>query len=183
MGKSTVAGMFAAAGIPAWDADDAVHRLYGPGGAGAAAIETIAPSAVGAAGVDRGELSRLIAADAALLAKIEALIHPLVAEDRRLFTEDHHDAAILLFDIPLLFENGSERDFDYAIVVSAPEDVQTARVMARPGMTEEKLTFIKSRQMPDAEKRQRADFIIENGGSLAETQAQVDALIEKLSDA
>jgi len=161
MGKSTTAGFFADAGVPVWDADAAVHAIYAPGGGGAAALAPIVPDAVVDGGVDRARLRTALLEDPGLLARIEAAIHPVVAEDRRRFAARHADAKMLLFDIPLLFETGAETEFDAVLLVTAPAKVQRDRVLARPGMTEEALQRILERQMPDAEKRRRADFIIE----------------------
>ena len=181
MGKSTVAEMFRAAGVPVWDADAAVHRLYAPGGAGVAAIAAIRPRAVVDGGVSRPALKAWIAGDAGALARIEAAIHPLVAADRAGFLARARaeGAALVVLDIPLLFEGGAERDMDAVLVVTAPAKVQRARVLARPGMTEADLDRLLARQMPDAEKRARADFVIESVEIEPSRQA-VQGLIEKL---
>jgi len=183
MGKSTVADMFAARGVLVWDADRAVHGLYTVDGKGTEQIAKLAPSAIGDEGVDRKMLSSLIAGEPDLLAKIEAIIHPLVAEDREAFTKANFAQDFLLFDIPLLFERGSESEFDYVITVSATPEIQKSRVLTRAGMTEDKFAMILSRQMSDAEKRSRADFVVENSGTLAETEAQVDAILKALEHA
>ena len=161
MGKSTVAGFFAEAGVPVWDADAAVHRLYGEGGQGAAALAGLAPAAVAGGAVDRAALRRAVVDDPGLLAQIEARVHPLVAADRADFLADHAEADLVLCDIPLLFETGAEAWLDGVLVVSAPPEVQRARVLARPGMSEAALARVLARQLPDAEKRRRADFVIE----------------------
>lgn len=160
MGKSTTAALFAEAGVPVWDADDAVHRLYAAGAAGAEAVARLAPEAVGPQGVDRSRLREAIARDPGLLARIEEVIHPLVAADREAFVAANADAPLVVLDVPLLFETGAETAFDAVLVVTAPASVQRARVLARPGMNEEMLAAIRARQMPDAEKRRRADFVI-----------------------
>ena len=160
MGKSTTAALFAEAGVPVWDADDAVHRLYAAGAAGAEAVARLAPEAVGPQGVDRSRLREAIARDPGLLARIEEVIHPLVAADREAFVAANVDAPLVVLDVPLLFETGAETAFDAVLVVTAPASVQRARVLARPGMNEEMLAAIRARQMPDAEKRRRADFVI-----------------------
>ena len=181
MGKSTTAGMFAEHGIPVWDADAAVHRLYAPGAAGAAAIQALIPDAVTETGVDRARLREAIAGDQTLLGKIEAAIHPLVADDRAIFIEREgarSDAPFLLFDIPLLFETGADTWLDAVIVVSAPADMQRARVLARPGMTAETFETILAKQMPDAEKRSRADFVIDTGKGLDAARAAVAEIVE-----
>lgn len=179
MGKSTVSAMFAANGVAVWDADAAVHALYAADMPGCKAISKICPGAVNGAGVDRAALSLAIRQDPSLLKRIEAAIHPLVAQHRAEFITAHSDRDVLC-DIPLLFENNSQSDFDWVVVVSAPVDVQLARVMARPGMTREKFEFILSRQIPDAEKRNRADFVIENGGTLVDTERQVRDILSTI---
>jgi dephospho-CoA kinase len=177
MGKSTTARLFAEAGVPVWDADAAVHRLYGPGGAGAAVIANLVPGAVAEGAVDRDRQRDAILADPALLARIEAGIHPLVAADREAFAAVRADADVILLDIPLLFETGGERDLDGVLVVTAPAAVQRARVLERPGMTPAALERILARQMPDAEKRARADFVIETDRGVEAARADVLALL------
>ena len=181
MGKSTVLSFFAGANLPVWDADAAVGRLYGPGMAGSAAIAHLCPDAVTETGVDRVKLSAAIAADKALLPAIEAAIHPLVAQDRAEFARSVSSWAAV-YDVPLLFETDQSESYDTIVVVSAPEPVQTARVMARPGMTEEKLALIRSKQMPDAQKRARADHVIDTSVSIDETRNAVLALVERLRE-
>lgn len=164
MGKSTVARIFADAGVPVWDADATVHRLYGPGGAAVAPLGAAFPEALQGGAIDRRALKRAIADNPDALARIERIVHPLVAADRAAFlsrvAKDGRKLAVL--DIPLLFETGAERDLDAVLVVTAPPDVQRARVLARPGMTEAQLDAILARQLPDAGKRRRADYIIES---------------------
>jgi dephospho-CoA kinase len=160
MGKSTTAAMFAAEGLPVWDADAAVHRLYAPGGAGVTPVAALCPGALQHGGIDRVALKRAIAADPALLGRIEAVVHPLVAADRDAFI-GLAKADIVVLDIPLLFENGTENQLDATLLVTAPIALQRARVLARPGMTEAQLDLILSRQMPDAQKRARATHIVE----------------------
>ena len=181
MGKSTTAGMFAAEGVPVWDADAAVHRLYAPGGAAISAIAEICPDAVTDDGVDRARLKAWIARDPTALARIEAAVHPLVAADRAAFIEKAAEAAapLVLLDIPLLFETGAEAWLDAVVVVTAPPDVQKERVLARPGMTEEQFATILARQMPDAEKRARATYVIETL-TLDDTRAAVRRLVEEI---
>jgi dephospho-CoA kinase len=181
MGKSTVAAMFAARGVPVFDADAAVHRLQGPGGRLVAAIEAAFPGTTGADGVDRAALGKAVLGDRAALQRLEALVHPAVAEERGAFLQANAQAPLVLLDIPLLFETGGEAQVDKIAVVSAPADVQRARVLARPGMTDERFAAILARQTPDTEKRRRADFVIDTGGALAATEAQVDALIACLA--
>ena len=175
MGKSTTAAMFAEEAVPVWDADAAVHRLYAPGGAAVAPLAALCPAALRDGGIDRGALKDWIAVDSAALARIEAVVHPLVAADRGAFLEGA-TSDIVVLDIPLLFEKGSEAEMDATLLVTAPPDLQRARVMARPGMTEAQFATILSRQMPDADKRARATHIIE---TLSEESARaaVRALI------
>jgi dephospho-CoA kinase len=161
MGKSTTAAMFAAEGIPVWDADATVHRLYAAGGAGALALAAAVPQAIDETGaVSRPALRALIAADPAVLDRVNALVHPLVAADRAAFVAAC-PTDIVLLDIPLLYETGAQADCDAVAVVSAPAPEQRARVLARGSMTEAEFAAILSRQMPDAEKRARADYVID----------------------
>lgn len=176
MGKTTTAGMFAAQGVPVWDADAAVHRLYAPGGAAVPGVGALFPSAVTAAGIDRKLLSQLLAAAPRRLAELEAVVHPLVADDRAAFVAAHADAPVVLLDIPLLFETGDEAQMDGVAVVFAPAEVQRARVLSRPGMTPETLDLILSRQLPDADKRARATWIIPTD-SLQAAQAAVAGIL------
>ena len=173
MGKSTVARMFEAAGIPLFDADAEVRRLQGPGGALVPAIAAMFPEAVRGGAVDRDALASAVLGRPAELARLEALVHPAVQAARERFIADHQGAAALLFDIPLLFETGGQSAFDQVIVVSAPAAVQRQRVLARPGMTEARLQAILARQVPDAEKRAAADFVIDTGTDLSTTEARV----------
>lgn len=182
MGKSTTTKMFAEAGVPVWDADAAVHRLYGPDGAGTAEIAKIAPGAVTDQGVDRTRLREAIIADPALLKKVEAVIHPLVGKDRAAFLDASRaeGARMVICDIPLLFETGGDRAFDKTIVVSAPADIQRARVLERPGMTEQAFEAILAKQVPDAEKRAQADYVIDTSQGLDHAREQVLAIIAEL---
>jgi dephospho-CoA kinase len=175
MGKSTTAALFAAEGIPVWDADAAVHRLYSPGGAAVAPIVALCSAALFNGGVDRAALKAWIARDPTALSQIEAVVHPLVAADRAAFLH-HTSADIVVLDIPLLFEKGTEADVDATLLVTAPPALQRARVLSRPGMTQEQFALILARQMPDAEKRKRATHILE---TLSEDSARayVRALI------
>ena len=177
MGKSTVAKMFADCGVPVFDADAAVHRLQGKGGRLVDAIEAMFPGTTGPDGVDRQRLGERVLNDTPALRRLEALVHPAVGEDRAAFLADHRDAPMVVFDIPLLFETNGESRVDKVAVVSAPADVQRARVLARPGMTVDRFESILARQMPDTEKCARADFVIPTGGSLEETRRAVDAVI------
>jgi dephospho-CoA kinase len=180
MGKSTVAAMFAEAGIPVFDADAEVRAMQGPGSDLIAAIEAAFPGSTGPHGVDRDRLGHEVFADKTALARLEAIVHPAVAERRAAFLEAHRDKRAVVFDIPLLFERGGHEAVDTIVVVSAPEAVQRARVLARPGMTPEKFDHIFALQLHDSEKRARADHVIDTGTSLAETRAQVDAVIASI---
>lgn len=181
MGKSTVAAMFAGAGVPVFDADACVRRLQGPGGALLDAIEAAFPGTTGPGGVLREQLGAQVFADPAALARLEAIVHPAVADERRAFLIEHEGAPLVVFDIPLLFEKGGWVQVDAVAVVSAPGDVQRARVLARPGMTPEKFAHILALQVPDSEKRARADHVIDTGTSLAATEREVAALIDLLA--
>lgn len=175
MGKSTTADFFRRAGLPVWDADAAVHRLYASGGAAVGPLGAVFPAAVEDGSVSRETLKRLLQADPAQLPRLEAIVHPLVAQDRAVFLADC-TSDIAVFDIPLLFEKKSESEMDATLLVTAPPALQRARVLARPGMTEAQLALILARQMPDAEKRARANHIIETL-SLRAVEAAVEALI------
>lgn len=177
MGKSTVAAMFAQAGIPVFDADDEVRAMQGPGGELVPPIEAAFPGSTGPDGVDRDRLGHQVFADKAALARLEAIVHPAVAAKRAAFLDAHHDKRAVVFDIPLLFERGGHASVDTIVVVSAPEAVQRARVLARPGMTVQKFEHIFGLQLHDTQKRERADHVIDTSLSLAETRAQVQALI------
>lgn len=195
MGKSTVARMFADEGVPVWDADGAVHRLQGLGGELVEAIEAAFPGTTGPHGVDRDALGARVLADEEGLRTLEAIVHPAVGRDRARWLEGLRTASTaptpttplkgrgfaVVLDIPLLFETGGDAQVDRTVVVSAPAEVQRARVLARPGMTEAKFAAILARQLPDAEKRARADHVIETGGALEETRAQVRALLAGLA--
>ncbi len=181
MGKSTVAKMFADEGVPVFDADAAVHRLQGPEGALVAAIESNFPGTTGREGVDRGALAERVLGAPEALRRLEALIHPVVAREREAFLAGNSTAAVVLLDIPLLFETGGSDKVDKIVVVSAPADVQRERVLARPGMTAEKFERIQARQLPDSEKRARADFVIDTGGSLEETRRAVRRILACLA--
>ncbi len=186
MGKSTALAAFAGLGAPVWDADAAVHRLYGPGGAGIGPIHALAPDAVdpdGPDGVDRAALRAAILADPALLERIETAIHPLVAADRDAFLASARagGAVLAVCDIPLLFETDADAWLDKVVVVSAPADIQRARVLGRPGMTAETLDAILARQVPDRQKRARADYIVDTGGPKDHARAQVAAILAELT--
>lgn len=181
MGKSTVARMFADEGVPVFDADAVVHQLQGPAGRLVGVIEAEFPGTTGSGGVDRTSLSERVLGDAVALKRLESLVHPAVAHERAIFLANHAADPLVLMDIPLLFEKGLEATVDKIAVVSAPADVQRARVLARPGMTREKFERILALQMPDAEKRARADFVIPTAGTLEETRSIVRRIIACLS--
>lgn len=180
MGKSTVAAMFAEVGVPVFDADATVRRLQGPGGALVASIEAAFPGSTDDTGVLRDRLGKLVFADPAKLAELEAIVHPAVAAERMAFLERYADAPMVLFDIPLLFEKARAGGVDIIVVVSAPVEIQRSRVLARDGMTPEKFRHIMELQLPDAEKRRRADHIIDTGGPIDTTRKAVTELVDKL---
>ena len=177
MGKSTVAEMFERAGVPVFDADVVVRDLQANDPELIAAIGRRFPGAVAGGVLDRDRLSRLVLGFPAELEALEAIVHPEVQEARAKFLKENEDAPALLFDIPLLFETGGEKAFDKIIVVSAPDTIQRQRVLARPGMTEEKLDAILARQMPDEEKKRRADFVVDTGTDLSTTERQVGDIL------
>jgi dephospho-CoA kinase len=181
MGKSTTAGFFAEAGVPVHDADAAVHRLYE--GAAVAAIEAAFPGTTAGGKVDRDLLSARVLGDAAALKTLEAIVHPLVQEaERRMLAEAQaRGEKIAVLDIPLLFETGGDRRVDAVVVVSAPPDVQRARVLERPGMTVAKLDAILAKQMPDEEKRRRADFVVDTSLGFDAARAQVRAILDAVA--
>lgn len=185
MGKSTVAKMFSEAGAPAFDSDAAVHQLYAKGGAAVAAVAAEFPTAVHDGAVDRVKLAPLVLDNPAALKRLEQIVHPFVRQAQVDFAEAEREKGteVVVFDIPLLLEGKNADLFDAIAVVSAPPEVQRARVLARPGMTEEKFAQILSRQMPDAEKRARADFVIDTSGELDATRAQVRAVLDALREA
>ena len=173
MGKSTVAKVFESAGVPVFDADAIVRALQGPGGGLVEKIGEIFPGCVRCGTLDRECLAEIVLADRDKLAALERIVHPAVREARQQFIDSHSDAPALLFEIPLLFETGGEGEFDKVVVVSAPANVQRERVLRRTGMTPAKLDSILARQMADAEKRARADFVVDTGTDLSTTESQV----------
>ena len=177
MGKSTVAAMAAEAGIPLFDADAEVREMQGPGGRLVDSIEARFPDTTRAGAVDRDLLSARVLGDRDSLAALELIVHPAVLERREQFIAANRGAPALMFDIPLLFETHGEQEFDKVITVSAPAEVQRVRVMARPGMTTAKFARILERQTSDAVKREHSDFVIDTGGSLDQTRAQLDAIL------
>jgi dephospho-CoA kinase len=181
MGKSTVARMFADEGVPVFDADAVVHRLQGPQGALVAEIERHFPGTTNESGVDRTTLAERVLGDSDALRRLESLVHPAVAAEKVDFLKRHAGSSLVLLDIPLLFEKGAWAEVDRIAVVSAPEQIQRARVLARPGMDEARLASILALQMPDAEKRARADFVIATGGTIEETRQAVRRIVACLS--
>lgn len=185
MGKSTTSRMFQDEGVPVYDADAAVHALYATGGAAVAPVEAAFPGVVVNGAIDRAKLSAEVVGNAEALAKLEAIVHPLVGAHRIGFFEEAKAKGheIVVLDIPLLFETGGEKRVDKVVVVSAPADVQRERVLARPEMTAEKFEAILARQTPDAEKRERADFVIDTGQGLDHARQQVRDLLTLLRTA
>jgi len=180
MGKSAVAAMFADEGVPVFDADATVHDLQKAGGALVPAIESAFPGTTGTDGVDRKALGAAVFGNRERLALLETIIHPAVAERRKAFLASHQGADMILFDIPLLFEKGGQAGVDTVVVVSAPATVQRERVLARPNMTPDKFEHILAIQMNDADKRARADHVIDTGKDINDTRADVRALVKKL---
>jgi dephospho-CoA kinase len=184
MGKSTTAQMFREAGVPVYDADAAVADLYVKGGAAVEPLEAAFPGVTRDGAVDREALRLRVLGDDAAMTRLNAVVHPLLGRDRTAFLRqaEASGADILVFDIPLLFETGGERNMDAVAVVTAPAEVQRARVLAREGMTPERLDAILSRQTPDSEKRARADFVIDTGGGLEPARAEVGRILAALRD-
>ncbi len=180
MGKSAVAAMFQEMGIAVFDADAEVHKLQGSGGALVDQIEQAFPGSTGPMGVNRAVLGAAVLGDKEKLAQLEAIVHPAVAHERSTFLAQHKKDEMIVFDIPLLFEKGGSESVDVIIVVSAPAEVQRARVLARPGMTEEKFEQILRLQTPDAQKRDRADYVLDTGTAKQETQNMLKKIIKKL---
>ncbi|MFL0586813.1 dephospho-CoA kinase [Sphingomonas olei] len=182
MGKSTVAAMFADEGIPVFDADAEVHKLQGPAGRVVAAIEARFPGTTGAQGVNRTALAEAVLGDDAAMKALEAIVHPAVGEERAAFLAANADAPMVIFDVPLLFETGGQRAMDKVVVVSAAPEVQRARTLQRPGMSEAKLDAILARQVPDADKRAQADFVIPTDVPIEETRSHVRRVIACLNE-
>lgn len=180
MGKSAVAAMLRGLGVPVFDADAAVHELQGPGGACLGPIERAFPGTTGPQGVDRQKLGAAVFGNLDALKLLESIVHPEVGEMRCAFLADNAAAPLIVFDIPLLFEKTGNHGLDAVAVVSAPYDQQRERVLARPGMTEEKFAQILKLQVPDAEKRARADYVIDTGTSLAQTRHAVQDLVHTI---
>ncbi|MBB5772781.1 dephospho-CoA kinase [Brevundimonas vesicularis] len=184
MGKSTTTAMFADLGAVVWNADDAVHRLYAPGGAAVGPVGEAFPGVVVDGAVDRTRLAEALGKDDTAFRRLEAIVHPLVAQGRAADLEAARTTGVKLavLDIPLLFETGGDRAVDAVVVVTADPAIQAERVLARPGMTRERFDAILARQMPDAEKRARADFVIDTGHGLEAARAEVEAIVAAVLD-
>ena len=182
MGKSTVGDFFAERGVPVYDADAVVHRLYA--GAAAPLIEAAFPGTTEGGTVDRARLAERVVGDAAAMRRLEAIVHPLVrrAEEQFLAEAEAAGAAVAVLNIPLLLETGGDPRCDAVVVVSAPAETQRKRVMSRPGMTEEKFTGLLAKQMPDAEKRRRADFVVDTSKDFDSTRAQIRAILQNAAN-
>lgn len=184
MGKTETAKMFASLGIPVYDADQAVREIYREGGAAVGAVGRAFPGSVKNGAVNREALSKIVTADKEALERLEEIVHPLVRKIRSAFLEDAaaNDAPLAVLDIPLLFEVGSDTEVDTVVVVSAPQEVQRARVLERAGMSEEKFAAILARQIPDSEKRAKADFVIDTSKGFEHAGAQVEAIVSALRE-
>jgi dephospho-CoA kinase len=185
MGKSTTAAMLRDEGVPVYDSDAAVHELYAKGGKAVGPVGAAFPAAVRDGAIDRAVLGNLVLGDPEALKKLESIVHPLVRETQATFVRKHHAAGApaVVLDIPLLFETGADQIVDAVIVVTAPAAMQRQRILARPGMTEEKLDQVLARQMPDAEKREKADFVINTEFGLEDARDQVRAVLAVLREA
>jgi dephospho-CoA kinase len=181
MGKSRTASFFAEQGVPVYDSDAAVHALYAA--EAAPLIESAFPGTTSDGQVDRTKLAARVVGDGAAMAELEAIVHPLVARARDAFITEAqaHGAAVVLLDVPLLFETGGERHCDAVVVVSAPLDMQRSRAFERPGMTEEKFAAVVGKQMPDAEKRRRADFVVDSSRSFDHAREQVRDILRTIA--
>lgn len=182
MGKSTIARMFKDEGVPVWDADEAVHRLYAQSADVKQQLTEAFGDVLSDGKVDRAKLSAALKTAPNSFDRLNAIVHPATVDDRQVFLQDHPEAPLVVADIPLLFETGAEKQLDCVLVVSAPAEVQKQRVLSRPGMTEDKFAVILARQIPDAEKRRRADIVIDTSQSLGACRAEVRALIKHLTD-
>jgi len=183
MGKSTAAAMFRRMGVPVYDADAAVHRMMRRGGIAVAKVAAAFPGVEKDGAIDRAALGQRVFGDAAAMQRLEAIVHPLVRDDERAFLAAmrRRKTQLVVMDVPLLFESGREKRYDATVVVTAPAFLQRARVMARPGMTAARLAAIQSRQMPDVEKRKRADFVVPSGLGRAVTWRRLRAVLRKLA--
>ena len=185
MGKSTTANLLREEGIAVYDADASVHQLYAKGGKAVGPVGAAFPAALKDGAIDRARLGELVLGDETALKKLEAIVHPLVRETQAAFVRKHHAAGapVVVLDIPLLFESGGDQIVDAVIVVTAPAEVQRARILARPGMDEQKLNQILARQTPDPEKREKADFLINTEFGLEDARNQVRAVLAALREA
>jgi dephospho-CoA kinase len=183
MGKTDTARLFAEQGIPVFDSDAIVHRLYAPGGKAVSAVQHLCPQAIVSGSVDRQRLSSALQSDPNLLVRLESAVHPLVREEleRFLLTERRKGTPLVLVEVPLLFETGRQREFDVIVVVTAPSETQKQRALARPGMTPQKLDLILARQLSDTDKRARADFIVDTGKGHEFARSQVRQIVSQLS--
>jgi dephospho-CoA kinase len=183
MGKTETARMFAKEGVPVFDSDTIVHRLYDKDGAAVAPIAAAFPDVVVDGRIDRNMLAKHLGANSQDFARLEAIVHPLVHAEQEKFLKkaSRKNARLAVLDIPLLFETGRDRDVDKIVVVSAPSDIQRRRVLSRPGMTEAKLAAILTRQLPDSEKRKRADFVVDSSRGLDHARGEVRRIIDVLS--
>jgi dephospho-CoA kinase len=179
MGKTTAARFFAEAGVPVHDSDAVVHALYE--GEAVPAIERAFPGSTANGKVDRRKLAAMVLNDRAALGRLEAIVHPLVSASRDRFLAEQRGVPVVLFDVPLLFETGLDRGCDAVVVVSAPHEVQRRRAFERPGMTDEKFAALVAKQMPDAEKRRRADFVVDSSGDFEHTRAQVHDILRRVA--
>ena len=179
MGKSTTADMFREEGIPVWDADQAVHEIYAQDQDVISEIGNLVPTAISSGGVNRAALSEALKVDPSLIAQIESIVHPKVAQHRADFIEAHRAADLIVLDIPLIFEKDMSAEFDAVLVVTINEDEQRKRVMAREGMTATKFEMIRNMQTPDDIKRAKADYLIHTN-SLSQTKADVQSLLKKI---
>jgi dephospho-CoA kinase len=180
MGKSTTAGLFREAGVPVQDSDQVVSELYARSGAAVGPVDAAFPGVIRDGAVDRAALGKRVLSDPQALQRLEAIVHPLVRAERERFLQSAKGADVVVFDVPLLLETGIDRDVDAVVVVSASEAVQRQRVLERPDMTETKLAQILARQMPDAEKRARAHFVIDTGRGIDAAREQVRAVLEQV---
>jgi dephospho-CoA kinase len=185
MGKSTTARLIAEEGAPVYDSDAIVHALYAKGGGAVEAVGREFPAALKDGAIDRSALSQAVLADDAAMKRLEAIVHPLVRAEQAKFLRQHHAAGapLVVLDIPLLFETAADKLVDAVIVVTAPADVQRQRALARPNMDERKFAHILSKQMPDAEKRERADFLVNTGFGIEDARAQIRAVLEVVREA
>ena len=183
MGKTETGKIFSELGFPVYNADDAVHKLYGPGQKGSEKIKEIFPNSINPDGsVNREILSAEVLGDVDKIRALESIIHPLVGEDREIFFKKNSDSPAIILDIPLLFETGGEKFVDLVIVVDAPQDIQEERVLSRPNMTKEKFEKIIAEQIPNDVKKKKADFIVDTSISIEDSRIQVENIIRKIKN-